>query len=103
VVRLALALPLQSPRSIIAVLHLVIFLLRTVGKTELNLLEDETAARRPRRPGEISAVLFVGADIALAPDDSAGRAAFEHTLRARVEREYLRQGMRDVRYDLQLL
>jgi hypothetical protein len=93
---------MRSPRGIIAVLHLVIYLLRTVGKTELNLLEDETAAQRPRRPGELGAILFVAANLDLAPDDLEGRAAYERMLRARVEREYARQGMRDVKYDLQL-
>jgi len=103
VARLALALPIQSSRSIVAVLGIVIFLLRTVGKTELNLLEDATTAGMPRQAGDLDAVLFVAADVNLGSDDAARRAAFERVLRARVEREYSRHGIPDARYDLQLL
>jgi hypothetical protein len=103
VTRLALALPIQSWRSVIAVLSSVIYLPRTVGRAELNLLEDATSARMPRRTGGFDAVVFVATDIPIAPDDLAARAAFERLVRTRVERVYRRQGMRDVRYDLQLL
>lgn len=101
--RLALALPIQSWHGVIAVLSIVIFVLRTVGRAELNLLEDAASARTPRRTRGFDAVLFVAADIPIAPDDLTARAAFERMVRARVERAYRRHGMRDVRYDLQLL
>jgi hypothetical protein len=101
--RPALALPVRSWRGVIAVFSIVIFVLRTVGKAELNLLEDATTTRVPRRAGDFDAVLFVAADVPIAPDDVAARAAFERLVRTRVERAYRRQGMRDVRYDLQLL
>lgn len=103
VARLALALPIQSSRGIVAALGIVIFLLRTVGKTELNLLEDALTAGAPRTPGELDAIPFVAADIDISSDDPAGRAAFEQTLRARVERAYRRLGIADVDYDIQLL
>ncbi len=35
-------------------------------------------------------------------EDAAGRAALERTVRALVERQYAREGMPDVDYDLQL-
>jgi hypothetical protein len=88
---------------VIAILGIVVFLLRTVGKVEWNLLEDATAAGMPRRAGDFDAVLFVAADVPVASDDVTGHAAFERLVRARVERAYRRQGIRDVRYDLQLL
>ncbi len=96
-IRLALVLPVGTVRSMVAATRIVLFFLRTVTRAELSLLLDESTSR-PRE-----AMLFVAANVRLAPDDRTGRARLERLVRSVVERHYARQGIRDVEYDLQIL
>lgn len=56
----------------------------------------------PVEPVGYGRVLFVGLNTTSVAEDAAGRAALERTVRALVERQYAREGMPDVDYDLQL-
>ena len=100
--RFALALPVGSPRSIVAATQVVIFLVREVGKTELDLSD-----RGPRLPpattrSVVGTVLFAAVLAEWVLDDAAS-AHLEAEIRQRIERYYARQGIAPVYYDLQRL
>jgi hypothetical protein len=79
------------------------YLLRNGRRLELDLLRrntpDPPSSQLPEAP---EFILLVAANVRLSPDPAA-RTAFERELRAVIERRYARQGIADVRYDLQLL
>jgi len=100
--RLALALPVGSARSIIAATQVVIYLLRHLGKTELDLSDRAPQVRPAGTRSEVGITLFAAVVIARPPDDEA-RARLEQQVRERIERYYARQGISPVYYDLQAL
>jgi hypothetical protein len=102
-VRLALALPIGSPREIIAAIQIVIFLLRRVGKTELDLLDRPADPSMSRQSGGPDPVLLAAVNTGISDQDARARVRLEQVVRARIERDYTRQGIVPVTYDLQLL
>jgi hypothetical protein len=101
--RISLILPVGSPGQVIAATRIVIFLLRAVGRTELDLLEFRTAPRAQDTAVGVGGVLFASAAVSLRPGDAAARSRLERMVRHRVVREYARQGISPVEYDLELL
>jgi hypothetical protein len=51
----------------------------------------------------LPAALLVAANVGLAPGDIAARDRLERAVRLQVERQYARQGITNVAYDLQIL
>lgn len=101
--RLSLILPVGSPQALLAAAQVVFFLLRYVGRTELDLV------RPPPRPAETTrsivpgGVLFAAATTSLSPDGAPARDRFERIVRGQIERQYARQGIAPVAYELELL
>ncbi|HZS02714.1 MAG TPA: hypothetical protein VFE37_28640 [Chloroflexota bacterium] len=75
------------------------FLLESTRSIELRLVPrgQQPPARR------LPAALLLAADVALPPGDLAARDRLERTVRLQIERQYARQGVPDVEYDLQVL
>jgi hypothetical protein len=101
--RAALILPVDSPPEIVAATQIVIFLVRGIGRTEMDLLEESElrASGGPRATGRFA--LLVGVTPRARVRESLSSSALEQVIRARVEREYARQGITPVEYDLQIL
>lgn len=101
--RFALALPVGSVRAIVAATQVVIFLVRDLGKTELDLSERgaelPSAGRRPRA----GAILLAAVVVERPPEDALPRTDLERQVRERIERAYARQGITPVHYDLQVV
>ncbi len=78
------------------------FLIRRIGRTELDI---EPAEGPPyghaQDPGRV--VLLASATLRSRVRNAVSRGALERIVRARVEREYARQGIVPVEYDLQVL
>jgi hypothetical protein len=100
--RLALALPVGSTRSIIAATQVVIYLLRHLGKTELDLSDRAPQVPPTGTRSEVGMTLFAAVVIERPPDGEA-RARLEQAVCERIERYYARQGISPVYYDLQAL
>ena len=98
-VRVALALPLRSALEMAAATRVVVSLLQSTRGVELRLVSHGPTALVRRLP----ATLLVASDVTLSPGDNAARARLERTVRIQVERQYARQGVLDVDYDLELL
>jgi hypothetical protein len=88
--RVALALPVRSAGTIRAATQLIIYLLRSLGRIEMDLLERPTAADRPDRSRDVPTVLLIGAQVRLSTADPTARDEFERNLRAEIERRYAR-------------
>jgi hypothetical protein len=102
-VRIALALPLISRATMLAAMQLVIYLMRRLGRIELDLLERPPFLRAPADTRKLNATLLLSATAYLARDTEEARQELELDLRAEIERRYARGGLTSVRYDLQLL
>src|SRR5687768_566452 len=96
-------LPVGSTRRLVAATQVVIFLVRVLGKTELDLLRRPLFSPGPAMPPELAGILFVATTVNLRVGDPAARDRLERLVRAWVEREYARQGIAPVEYDLQLV
>lgn len=101
--RFALALPVGSVRSIIAATQIVIFLVRHVGKMELDLSDRGSRPAPPEARPDVSTVLFAAVIVERPPEDADEAARLERQIRQRVERYYARHGITPVYYDLQVL
>ncbi len=101
--RIALILPVRSSRGAIAATGIVIGLLRSYGRVELRLTPAPTSPLGASRRAEFRQVLFVAVDLAQSSSDVAARQELEHTIRTQVERQYARQGITAVDYNLQIL
>src|SRR5262249_31407547 len=100
--RLALALPVGSTRSIIAGTQAVIYLLRHLGKTQLDLSDRAPPVPPAGTRSAVRITLFAAVVIEQSLDDET-RARLEQQVRERIERYYARQGISPVYYDLQAL
>jgi hypothetical protein len=101
--RVALALPVASVRSIIAATQLAIFLVRDLGRIELDLSERGARPAPPEARPDASTILFAAVTIERPSGDAGETARLERQIRERVERYYARQGIVPVYYDLQVL
>lgn len=101
--RLALALPVGSPRHVLAATRVVIFLLRYLGRTQLDLVRGDQGLAGGGPQARRSDVLLVSAVIPRLHGDDAARVRLERLLRARIEHEYGQVGLRPIAYDLQFL
>jgi len=101
--RLALALPVGSTRSIIAATQVVIYLVRYVGKTELDLSSRAPQVRPDGTRSEVGVTLFAAVVVEQPPEDDEARVRLEGQVRERIERYYARQGITPVYYDLEAL
>jgi len=101
--RVALILPVNSPAEIVAATQITMFLVRGIGRTEIDLLEASTtpASIGVQAAGRFS--LLVGATPRARVRENLPSPALERIVRARVEREYARLGVASVEYDLQML
>jgi hypothetical protein len=102
-IRFALALPIGSPRAIIAANQVVIYFVRDIGKTELDLTHRGPRPAQRSMRSRVGMVLFAAVTAERPPDDADDAARLEHRTRERVERYYARQGIVPVYYDLQVL
>jgi hypothetical protein len=98
-VRVALALPMRSAPEMAAATRIVVSLLQSTRGVELRLISRGPSALVRRLP----AALLVASDVTLSPGDNAARARLERTVRIQIERQYARQGVLDVDYDLEIL
>jgi hypothetical protein len=101
-VRVALALPVSSTAHVRAATQIVAFLVQVVGKTEIDLLRQSDMARPAGRPGE-GDFLLVAANRELSVDNGPSARPLGAIRSGWVEREYARQGIAPVGYDLQML
>jgi hypothetical protein len=101
--RLALALPVGSTRSIVAATQVVIYLVRYLGKTELDLSDRAPEVPPAGARSEVGIALFVAVVAERPPEADEARAGLERQVRERIERYYARQGIAPVYYDLQVL
>ena len=102
-VRVALVLPVDSPDAASAATRIVLFLLRITRSTELALLSDDRFVPAARRALERFGLLFVAANVDLSVDNPAARGQLERLVRWQVERQYARQRIPAVAYDLQIV
>jgi hypothetical protein len=79
------------------------FLVRDVGRTELDILQRPGVAPARDEPGDQTGTLFVATTAVLATGDLTARQQFERFIRTQVERRYARHGISPVAYDLQLI
>ncbi len=84
-------------------MQVLLYLLRTVPRVEMSLLEGASPPLRPRRLPRPGAVLLVGATLDLTPADTGAREKFELELRAEIEQSYAEQDIVPVEYDLQII
>ncbi len=101
--RLALALPVKASPDIVAATRVVMFLLQTVGRLQLDLYRFPSSLLPTRSPRGRGGILFVSAQIALRSPDPLARERLERLVRAQVERQYALQGIRPVDYDLEIV
>jgi hypothetical protein len=98
-VRVAIGLPIRSSREVAAATRVIVFLLQTTRRVELSLVSDSPSRLLRRLP----AVLLVAANVDLPPGDLVARERLERTVRIQIERQYTRQGVVDVAYDLEIV
>ena len=101
--RLALALPVRSSPGMAAAARIVIFLLRTIGSAQLHLLPVPPQPTERRLPGGPGMILLVACNVEMPALDTAAKDRLERVVRAQVERQYAREGIMPVAYDLQIL
>ncbi len=101
--RLSLAVPINSSSTIVAATQIVLFLLRTIGRIELDFLQREQRPSARPLPYRLTGILLVAANMAIEPGDAEALVRLERTIRAQVERQYARHGIPGVDYDLQVL
>jgi hypothetical protein len=101
--RFALALPVGSLRAIIAATQVVIYVVRDVGKTELDLSQRGPLPAQRIVRSRVAMVLFAAVIIERPAGDADEAARLERQIRERVERYYARQGISPIYYDLQAL
>jgi hypothetical protein len=101
--RLALALPVDSRRGVVAATHVVLFLLRLLGRAELNLLRIPPESMVQPRQADPGAILFVATPLDAAMSQAEAHERLERIVRAEIERQYGRQGLLPIAYDLQIL
>ncbi len=93
----------MSSPSIVAATQIVLVMLRTIGRVELDFVQREQRAATQFQPYRLAGTLLVAANAAVAPGDAEAVARLERMIRTLVERQYARQGIPDVEYDLQML
>ncbi len=81
----------------------MVFLLRTAPRIELALLSRDAFARPTRSAGERFGLLFVAAQVRPPHAQTTARGWLERLIRALVERAYAREGITDLRYELEIL
>src|SRR3954452_24895312 len=101
--RLALALPVRSSRGMAAAARIVIFLLRTIGSAELQLLPVPSAPTVRHLPSSAAMILLIACTVELSATDAAVKDRLERVVRTQIERNYAREGISSVAYDLQIL
>ena len=102
-VRLSLALPVYSRPSILAAMQVVIFMVRAMGRIEVDLLRYEPPGQTAPEAYALQGIVLAATNVPVAPNDPTGRSRLEQRVRARVERQYARHGIPNVDYDLQML
>ena len=102
-VRLALALPVQASPDVLAATQVVIFLLQTVGRLELDLYRFPPHLLPHRDTRGRGGILFVSGNVSLRSANALARTRLERLIRAQVERQYARYGTRPVDYDLEIV
>lgn len=101
--RFALALPVGSPRHVLAATRVVIFVLRYLGRTQLDLVRVDQEPVGGRSQAQRSDVLLVSTVIPRLHEPDATRLRLERLLRTRVEHAYGQVGLRPIAYDLPFL
>jgi hypothetical protein len=102
-VRFALALPVASRSSIAAATGVAINFVRRYGRIELDLIESPPDLRQPVAGAGVLATVLLSVNVWLRPSTAETRGEVERRLRQQVERQYARQGISSVLYDLQIL
>jgi hypothetical protein len=101
--RLSLAVPINSSSTIVAATQIVLYMLRAIGRLELDFIQREQPPTAPPQPYRLTGTLLVAANFVVSPDDPTEIARLERMIRAQVERQYARHGIPSVDYDLQIL
>jgi hypothetical protein len=86
-----------------AAARIVILLLRSFGGAELQLLPVPPRPTARRVPGGPGMILLVACNVETPALDAAAKDRLERVVRAQVERQYAREGIVPVAYDLQIL
>jgi hypothetical protein len=101
--RLSLAVPINSSSTIVAATQIVLFLLRVIGRLELDFIQPEQQPSALLQPYKLIGTLLIAANVALPPGNAAEVARLERMIRSQVERQYARHGLPNVDYDLQIV
>ena len=102
-IRLSLVLPVGSSQAIRAATQVVLYLLRYVGRTELDMLRATPNPRSRRDQAAPGSILFVTTTTGVSLGDDVARGHLERIVRGYIERRYTRHGIMPVAYVLELL
>jgi hypothetical protein len=98
-----LAVPIYSSSTIVAATQIVLFMLRAIGRVELDFIQRHQQHMAHDEPYRLVGTLLVAANVVVGVGAAAEIARLERMVRAQVERYYARHGIPSVDYDLQIL